>query len=161
MKILFLCTGNSCRSQMAEAIFNRLANGRHVGVSAGSHPKDAVNPHAIRVLERHGYDISKLYPKHLDQFIDSDVDVVITLCDKMHEICPVFPDKPALAHFGSPDPVAVEGSELEVNMAFNKVFAEISNRLELIVTVMDRESTRVKVQEGLDVHAKAAVEGRI
>lgn len=161
MKILFLCTGNSCRSQIAEVVFNQLAEGRHLGVSAGSHPNDIVNPHAINVLKRHGYDTSKLHTKHLDEFIDSDVDVVITLCDKMHEVCPAFPGKPAYAHFGLPDPAAVEGSNLEIDMAFNNTFAQISNRLELILAVMDREETRAKVQKSLDVHVKDHQEGNL
>lgn len=158
MKILFLCTGNSARSQMAEAIFNRKANGKHIAFSAGSHPNDMVNPHAIEVLKRHDYDTENLIPKHLNQFLNEDIDIVISLCDKMHEQCPTFPNKPIYAHFGFNDPAAMTGTESEIQPVFNKVFAEISNRIDLFLVIMNKNISRTDVQNQLDTHATKPAE---
>ena len=159
MKILFLCTGNSARSQMAEAVFNREAKGAHTAFSAGSSPNPEVNPHAIEVLKRHGYDTDNLKPKHMDQFINEDIDIVITLCDKMKEHCPTFPAHPIYAHFGSIDPAAATGTEAEVQQVFNKVFAEISNRIDLFLYVLKHKESKQEVESELHSHAEEAAKG--
>ena len=158
MKVLFLCTGNSARSQMAEAIFNREAKGSHTAISAGSYPNPEVNPHAIEVLKRHEFDTDHLHPKHMNQFSHEDIDIVITLCDKMREHCPTFPNKPIYAHFGSIDPAAALGTEFEIQQVFNKVYAELSNRIELFLYIMNKNMTKNETQIAFDDHAKEASE---
>lgn len=158
MKVLFLCTGNSARSQMAEAIFNREAQGVHTAISAGSHPKSEINPYTIEVLKRHDFDTEDLHPKHMNEIINEDIDLVITLCDKMKEHCPTYPNKPIYAHFGFADPAAAKGTEFEIRQEFNKVFAEISNRIELFLHIINKNMTKGDTQTAFDHQAKEAAE---
>ena len=106
-RVLFLCTGNSARSQMAEALLEQLGGGAVEAVSAGSHPK-VLHPNAVRVMRERGIDISGRRTKHLDRFTQQQFDNVVTLCDRVREVCPEFPGHPALAHWSIPDP-ALEG----------------------------------------------------
>lgn len=142
-KILFLCKGNSARSQMAEAILNKAKDERYTAVSAGSEPNDRANPLALEVLSDNGFDVSGLKPKSMLDFIDEQVDFVITLCDDMKEDCPVYPSKPVYAHWGMPDPATFEGTEEERKAFFHKTFREINNRVHLFLCLdmshMDRE----------------------
>lgn len=137
--VLFLCTGNSARSVMAEALVTVLGNGRFVGYSAGSHPTGKVNPFAIEMIAPTGYDVSKLRSKSWDEFALANapqMDFVITVCDNAAgEVCPYWPGKPATAHWGYEDPAAVAGSDEQKRDAFLKVFQQIAARTRLLVSL--------------------------
>jgi ArsR family transcriptional regulator, arsenate/arsenite/antimonite-responsive transcriptional repressor / arsenate reductase (thioredoxin) len=122
-RVLFLCTGNSSRSQMAEALLRQRAPTVTVR-SAGSRPKP-VHPHAVAAMAAYGIDLSRARSKHLDQFTRERFDVVISLCDKLREVCPEFPDHPRVAHWSVPDPAA----EPEGYPAFQRVAAELAERI--------------------------------
>jgi protein-tyrosine-phosphatase len=124
-RVLFLCTGNSARSQMAEALLVRMSAGAVDAASAGSHPRQ-LHPNAVRVLEKRGIDISANRTKHLDEFVPQHVDEVITLCDRVREVCPEFPSRPELAHWSVPDP-AIEGA---TNRASYRAFERTADELE-------------------------------
>lgn len=121
MKILVLCTGNSCRSQMAEAIFRHYGEGIvEEVISAGTHPTE-VNPLAIKVMDEIGLDISQQKSKSVEQFADREFDFVFTVCDKARETCPTFPNAEKKLHWPYEDPAAAEGSEQERLEVFRKV----------------------------------------
>jgi protein-tyrosine-phosphatase len=123
--VLFLCTHNSARSVLGEAVASTLSNGRLIGYSAGSHPSSVVNPYAIKVASELGYDTNKLRSKSWDEYATADaikMDFVITVCDNAaNEICPFFPASPTTAHWGFADPSSVVGTEEEKLNAFRKV----------------------------------------
>lgn len=131
--VLFLCTGNSARSIIAEAILNQAAPGRFHAYSAGSHPKGEVNPHALDMLRRLGYDVSRLRSKAWDEFAAAgapSLDFVITVCDSAAgEVCPVWPGQPMIAHWGMPDPAAVQGTPAEIALAFAETYRMLNNRI--------------------------------
>lgn len=133
--VLFLCTGNSCRSIMAEAILNATARGRFKAYSAGSHPAGAVNPFALEQIDAIGYSQDQLRSKSWDEFSGSaapHMDFVITVCDRAAgEVCPFWPGEPTTAHWGFADPGLAEGSEEHVREVFAKVCREIKTRLDL------------------------------
>lgn len=132
--ILFLCTGNSARSIMAEAVMNALGGGRFRAFSAGSHPKGRVHPIALEVLARGGYSTAGLRSKDWSEFAGPDappIDFVITLCDSAAaQACPAFPGKHVRAHWGLPDPAAVEGSEEAELRAFLEALSTIRRRIQ-------------------------------
>jgi len=126
-KILILCTGNSCRSQMAEGFLKSFDNNLDV-YSAGTDPSDAVHPKAIQVMKEIGIDISKGYPKKVDQFLDDSFDFVITVCDNAKETCPIFiGDVKEQLHIGFEDPAEATGTEEEIRAEFRKIRDEIEN----------------------------------
>lgn len=131
--VLFLCTGNSARSILGEAIMNRLGAGKFAGYSAGSDPKGQVNPHAIHLLESLQHDISGLRSKSWSEFAKPGappLDFVFTVCDNAaNEVCPVWPGQPMSAHWGLPDPAAVEGTEAEIAAAFAETYRHLRNRI--------------------------------
>jgi len=135
--VLFLCTGNSARSIIAEAILNRLGGRTFRAYSAGSQPKGQVNPNAIDLLRSLGYDISALRSKSWNEFAqnnDLPIDHVITVCNNAAgEACPVIPGKPAQQHWDIPDPAAVMGTPEQVEQAFKDVYAMLSARIEALV----------------------------
>jgi len=125
MKILILCTGNSCRSQMAEGFLQQLGSDLQV-YSAGTQPAEEVNPYAIQVMKEIGIDISKNKPKNVAEFLDTDFDYVITVCDDANETCPVFIGKVKhRLHIGFDDPAKATGTAEEIISAFRKVRNEI------------------------------------
>jgi arsenate reductase len=128
--ILILCTGNSCRSQMAEGVLRRVAGDIVEVESAGSKPAQFVHPRAIQVMGEIGIDISKNRPKHLNEFLDRKVHTVITVCGNADEACPIFPGMVARYHWGFEDPAKAQGSEDEVLDVFRKVRGEISRIFE-------------------------------
>ena len=153
--ILFLCTGNSARSIIAEAIMNRRAPGRFNAYSAGSHPKGAVNPHALDLLKRLDHPTENLRSKSWDEFAKPGapkLDFVITVCDDAAgEVCPAWPGQPMTAHWGMPDPAAVTGSEVEIALAFAETYRMLDNRIaafaNLKLSGLDRLSLQGKLRE--------------
>jgi len=138
IRILFLCTENSARSQIAEALTRYLSNGKVEAYSAGSHPS-TIHPFAIRVLERQGIDTSTLRSKHFDEFEGQSFDKIITLCDRVREVCPTFPGDPERIHWSFPNPAEVEGTEEEQYHAFEQVTLQLTTRIRLLLTLLERE----------------------
>ena len=131
LNVLVLCTGNSCRSVMAEALINNLGRGRYQAQSAGSHPAGFVHPKSIKTLERHGIDPGQPRSKSWDELAAQSFDLVITVCDQAAgESCPLFPGSPKKLHWSTPDPAKATGSEVEKDAAFNQAFFMLKNRVE-------------------------------
>lgn len=130
-EILVLCTGNSCRSIMAEALINSLGQGRYRARSAGSKPAGFVHPKSIETLNRHGVGVGTPFSKSWDVFEGEQFDLVITVCDQAaSESCPVFIGKQEQLHWSTPDPARVQGSEEEINAAFDEACNILKNRIE-------------------------------
>ncbi|MFP2956502.1 arsenate reductase ArsC [Myxococcus sp. 1LA] len=145
-KVLFLCTGNSARSILAEFLLKRLGGERFEVHSAGAAPKGEVHPLALRLLrERFRIPAADARSKSWEEFRDVRFDFVITLCEKARESCPVWPYQPVIAHWGSADPSAAEGSEAEKESAFLKVSMEISRRLELFLALPIEKLDRLRL----------------
>lgn len=155
--ILFLCTGNSARSILAEALTNDLAatRGRFRAYSAGSHPKAEPNPFALELLRRDRLPTANLRSKSWDEFARPDapvMDFVITVCDQAAgEACPFWPGQPMTAHWGMPDPAAVEGSDDEIRKAFSATALLLRRRIELLTSLpldkLDRHALQKKVRD--------------
>jgi arsenate reductase len=137
--ILVLCTGNSARSIIGEALFNTMGAGRFKAYSAGSHPTGRVNPFAIEQVQALGYPLEGLRSKSWDEFAQPDspqMDFIVTVCDKAAgEMCPLWPGQPVTAHWGFPDPAAVEGSDEEKRAAFAQTLRQIRNRVQLFLSL--------------------------
>jgi len=137
--VLFLCTGNSARSIIAEAILNREGRGQFRAFSAGSHPKGAVNPHTIRLLQRLNHDTSALRSKSWEEFAQPGapkLDFVFTVCDDAAgESCPVWPGQPMTAHWGIPDPAAAQGTDAEIAVAFSEAYRMLNQRIGIFVAL--------------------------
>jgi arsenate reductase (thioredoxin) len=131
IKVLVLCTANSCRSVMAEALINYLGRGRYHAWSAGSAPAGYVHPKSIETLQRHGIPSGQLHSKSWNKFAAQSFDLVITVCDQAAgESCPLFPCKPKKLHWSTPDPAKATGSEADIDAAFDKAFLLLKNRVE-------------------------------
>jgi protein-tyrosine-phosphatase len=140
-RVLFLCTGNSARSQIAEALLEHMSDGTVEAVSAGSHPKP-LHPNAVRVMRKRGIDISANRTKHVDEFLAWRFDMVITLCDRVREVCPELPAHPQLVHWSVPDP-ALEGPSNRASLpAFERTASELETRIGFLLHLLDRPSTR-------------------
>ena len=152
--VLFLCTGNSARSILAEAILNRLGGGRFRAFSAGSHPKGQVNPRAIELLKRLSYPTEALRSKSWDEFAGESapkMDFVFTVCDDAaNEVCPIWPGQPMTAHWGQPDPSHVTGSEPEIALAWNEAYRMLNNRLTAFANLPLSGLDRLSLQKSLD-----------
>jgi protein-tyrosine-phosphatase len=134
--VLFLCTGNSARSQMAEALARQLSGGVVTAFSAGSHPKP-LHPNAIRVMrDEYGVDLAGHESKHLSVFADRHFDWVISLCDRVREVCPEFPGDPETIHWSIPDPAAGQADDEASYPAFRKTAAELETRIEFLLAVL-------------------------
>ncbi len=137
--VLFLCTGNSARSLMAECAINRWGKGKFKGFSAGSHPTGAVHPLTLALLRELNYDTSNLRSKSWDEFARPDsppLDFVFTVCDRAAaEQCPVWPGQPITAHWGAADPVAFEGTNEEKRRFFFRVYSELENRIKIFASL--------------------------
>lgn len=152
--VLFLCTGNSARSILAEAILNKIGAGKFVAHSAGSQPKGAVHPQALALLQRLGYPLGGLRSKNWDEFAVTGaphLDFVFTVCDNAaNEVCPVWPGQPMTAHWGVPDPAAVEDPEAEIVAAFRDAFLALQRRIELFANLPVRSLDRMALKKRLD-----------
>jgi protein-tyrosine-phosphatase len=138
LRVLFLCTGNSARSQMAEALLRRLTNGHVEAHSAGTQPKPDVHPMAKQTLaDKFNIGADDLFPKTLDRYIGQHWDYVITVCDRAAESCPVFPGDPTRIHWSFPDPAAVEGTADARQRAFDRTASDIAGRLRLWLQLPD------------------------
>ena len=139
-RVLFLCTGNSARSQIAEALLEHISAGSIHAASAGSHPKP-VHPNAIRVLRAYGLDIGTPRSKHLDEFRTQRFDAVITLCDRVREVCPAFPWRPERVHWSVPDPALEEPANRASYRAFERTAAELETRITFRLPLLTRATT--------------------
>ena len=145
-RVLFLCTGNSARSQIAEALAERMSGGAVSAASAGSHPKP-LHPNAVRVMRERGIDLAGRRSKHLREFAGQRFDYVISLCDRVREVCPEFAGGPALIHWSIPDPAREPGSDEEALPAFERTATELCTRIGFLIEAIaethtnDREVT--------------------
>ena len=152
--VLVLCTGNSARSIMAEALINAMGNGRFRAYSAGSHPTGVVNPFAVEQLAALGYPLDTLRSKSWGEFARpgaSQMDFVITVCDKAAgEVCPVWPGQPISAHWGFEDPAAVEGDDEVKRRAFAKIFRQITNRVRIFINLPLEKLDTLAIKREMD-----------
>ncbi len=149
-KILFLCTGNTARSILAEYLMKRIGRDRFESYSAGASPKGHVHPMSVRVLkEIYKIDTTGARSKSWDEFKQAGIvfDFVITVCDNARESCPIWPGQPIVAHWGSPDPAAFEGSEKEQYELFRKVALQIQRRIELFTSLPLEKLDRLRLAE--------------
>lgn len=158
--VLFLCTGNSARSIIAEALMNHWGQGRFRGFSAGSHPKGSVHALARALLQRMNFPTEGLRSKGWDEFAAPGaqaMDFVFTVCDNAAgEVCPYWPGQPMTAHWGIPDPAAVEGSETAQWVAFRAAFQALDNRIKIFTSLPFASLDRMKLQERLDAIGKSS-----
>lgn len=146
LRVLFLCTGNSARSQMAEALLNRKGQGRFHAESAGSRPAARVNPYAIQALADIGIPWDGHMPRGIDGLDRQQWDFIITVCDNAKEACPVFPGQPTFAHWGMDDPAEVEGTDEEKRRAFAAARNLLARRIDLLLSVPTERLASVGVR---------------
>jgi protein-tyrosine-phosphatase/DNA-binding transcriptional ArsR family regulator len=142
-RVLFLCTGNSARSQIAEALLSRMSDGTVDVASAGSRPK-SLHTNAVRVMRRRGIDISGNRTKHLDEFASQRFDMVITLCDRVREVCPEFPSRPTLAHWSIPDPAQAGPTDRASYPAFEHTADELETRIRFLLPQLTEPSATTR-----------------
>ncbi len=151
--VLFLCTGNSARSIIAEAVLNKVGQGRFVAHSAGSQPKGGVNPHTVALLKDLGFETSGFRSKSWEEFARPgapEFDFIFTVCDSAAgETCPVWPGQPMTAHWGIADPAAVEGTATEVSLAFKEAYRLLSRRVEVFAALPIASLDRLLLQSKL------------
>lgn len=159
--VLFLCTGNSARSILAESLINHWGTGAFRGFSAGSHPKGAVHPLALELLTQMRLPIEGLRSKSWDEFAApgaEPIDFVFTVCDNAAgEVCPYWPGQPITAHWGVPDPAAVEGSYTAKRAAFRSAFQALENRIRLFTSLPLASLDRAELRERLNAIGKTPV----
>ncbi|HKP26086.1 MAG TPA: arsenate reductase ArsC [Dongiaceae bacterium] len=152
--ILFLCTGNSARSILAECILNREGKGRFKAFSAGSQPKGQVHPFALELLKKMNHSTAGLRSKSWDEFAAPSaprLDFVFTVCDNAaNEVCPIWPGQPMTAHWGVQDPVAAEGTEAERHLAFAEAYRALHNRISIFTSLPISAIDRLSLQKRLD-----------
>jgi arsenate reductase (thioredoxin) len=156
--VLFLCTGNSARSIMAEAILNRAGQGKFRAFSAGSQPKGQMHPYTLDLLRKLHYDVGGLRSKSWKEFSTADapkLDFVFTVCDNAaSEPCPVWPGQPMTAHWGVPDPAEATGTEAEVRLAFAETLRMLTNRINIFVSLPIKSLDQLTLQKQLDTIGK-------
>jgi len=157
LNVLFLCTGNSARSIMAEAIMNRSGLGRFRAYSAGSMPTGRVNPHAMALLEKMHHPTDGLRSKSWEEFAREqnpdapELNFVFTVCDNAAgEVCPIWPGQPMTAHWGISDPAAATGSEAEIGLAFGDAYRQLDNRISLLLNLPMASLDRLTLQQRLN-----------
>ncbi len=158
--ILFLCTGNSARSILAEAIMNRVGEGKFKAWSAGSHPKGKVHPAAIRLLSSLNYPLEGLRSKPWDEFEEPGApvfDFIVTVCDNAAgEVCPIWPGKPLRAHWGIADPASVEGADWIVDRAFSEAHRLLGNRIRLFASLPIDKLDKLSLKREMDAIGRTA-----
>jgi protein-tyrosine-phosphatase len=158
--VLFLCTGNSARSILAESLLNQLGKGRFRAFSAGSHPAGRVNPFALELLEKNHFPTGELRSKPWDEFAQPDaphLDFVVTVCDNAAgEVCPVWPGQPMSAHWGIPDPVAAEGSDDQKRLAFVEAMNQMQRRVSMFVSLPFATLDRIRLRQAVQLIGRAA-----
>ena len=151
--VLFLCTGNSARSILSEALLNKRGQRQFRAFSAGSHPAGRVNPYALELLRKMGYSTDELRSKSWDEFAAPDappLDFVFTVCDNAAgEVCPMWPGQPITAHWGIPDPAAVDGTDDQKRRAFDDAFRILERRISLFLSLPIRSLEQLVLQERL------------
>jgi protein-tyrosine-phosphatase len=154
LNVLFLCTGNSARSIMAEAILNRLGKSNFQAFSAGTHLDGAINPLALNLLRKTNYDVTNLRSKSWDEFATDEapeLDFVFTVCDNAaNEVCPIWPGQPMTAHWGLPDPAKAKGNDAERAFAFDDCFRMLSQRISIFVNLPIESLSKLSLQHHLD-----------
>ncbi len=145
-RVLFLCTGNSARSQIAEALAEQLSGGAVSAASAGSHPKP-LHPNAVRVMRDRGIDLAGRSSKHLSEFTGQRFDYVISLCDRVREVCPEFAGGPELIHWSIPDPAREPGGDDETLPAFERIAAELQTRVGFLIEAIEQTTIGQEVTE--------------
>jgi arsenate reductase len=152
LNVLFLCTGNSARSIMAECILNREGRGKFRGYSAGSHPTGKVNPFTLNLLRKTHYDVSALRSKYWDEFASPGApDFVFTVCDDAaNEVCPIWPGQPVTAHWGLPDPAKATGNDAEKAFAFDDCMRMLNQRIGIFVSLPLEKLSKLSLQKELD-----------
>ena len=162
LNVLFLCTGNSARSIMAEVVLNRLGRGKFKAFSAGSEPKGEVHPNALQVLRFAHFDVSGLRSKPWDEFAAPNapkLDFVFTVCDNAaKEVCPIWPGQPMSAHWGLPDPAMAQGSDAERYLAFADTLRMLTNRIGIFVSLPFDKLSKLSLQSKLDEIGKTRAE---
>lgn len=156
IRVLFLCTGNSARSQIAEALLTKRAGDRFVVASAGTDPASAVRPEAVAALADAGIDWSAAQPKSMDSISAHDWDMVITLCDRARETCPTLPGRPVTAHWGVPDPAASGNNATVRQKAFSATLSLLAWRIDLMLALRADLLDRLVVEESLKAIARQA-----
>jgi arsenate reductase (thioredoxin) len=158
LNVLFLCTGNSARSIMAEAIIGRVGGGKFKGYSAGSHPRGEVNPFAITLLTKLNYDVSQFRSKSWDEFARPNgpkLDFVFTVCDDAAgEQCPYWPGQPMTAHWGLPDPAAFEEEDVQKALVFADTYRMLNHRLSIFASLPMASLDKMSLQQKLDAIGK-------
>jgi len=151
LKILILCTGNSCRSVLGEALINHLGEGRFQAFSAGSHPTGKVNANALATLARHGLSTEGFSSQSWDEFDDKDIDIAITVCDSAAgEVCPVYLNNVVRAHWGLPDPAHVTGSPEVIEAAFEATYAALEKRIHQLLALPVETMSKPELTEALN-----------
>ncbi len=151
LKILILCTGNSCRSVLGEALINHLGEGRFQAFSAGSHPTGKVNANALATLARHGISTEGFSSQSWDEFDDKDIDIAITVCDSAAgEVCPVYLNNVVRAHWGLPDPAHVTGSPEVIEAAFEATYAALEKRIHQLLALPVETMSKPELTEALN-----------
>jgi arsenate reductase len=151
LNILVLCTGNSCRSVLGEALLNHLAAGRFKAVSAGSHPLGRINQGALATLARHGLPTEAYRSQSWDEFEDADIDIMISVCDSAAgEACPAYLGKAVRGHWGLSDPAHVKGTEEEIIAAFEAIYAVLENRIHQLLALPVESMSRQELSEALN-----------
>jgi len=158
--VLFLCTGNSARSILAEALTNRWGQGKFKGFSAGSHPKGQVHPLALELLQSRGLPTEGLRSKSWNEFAQAgslNLDFVFTVCDNAAgEVCPYWPGQPMTAHWGMDDPAAVEGTDAQKRRAFLRAYSALENRLKIFASLPLQTLDRIRLQERVEEIGKTS-----
>ena len=151
LNVLVLCTGNSCRSVLGEALFNHLAAGRFKAFSAGSHPIGRINQNALATLARHGLPVEGYFSKSWDALEDAQIDIMISVCDSAAgEACPAYLGKAVRGHWGLPDPAHVEGSAETIEAAFEATYAALEQRIQQLLALPVESLSRQELAEALN-----------
>jgi arsenate reductase len=151
LKVLILCTGNSCRSVLGEALINRLGGDRFQAFSAGSHPTGKVNSNALATLARHGISTEGFSSQSWDEFDDKGIDIAITVCDSAAgEVCPIYLHNVVRAHWGLPDPAHVTGSQEVIDAAFEATYAALEKRIHQLLALPVETMSKPELTEALN-----------